>query len=377
LLPVERQPIDLVVMLSRSRFRVGDLSTARAELGEVATRAREVGDRSRELRARLATAYVAYFADPLDPEEVQALADESIAYFTEQEDGAGLAEAFMLAASREHAAGRSRALAQALERVIEHGERAGSTGVVQDARMWRYAAVAFGPFTVTEALAFYDANPSTNPLIRSLRGQLEAMRGELALARAEIERGRKEARELGQLTFLGAIEMGGTEVELMTGDTELALEAALSARGHLEQAGEQGWLSTLLAYNAEALYRLGRDEEAWEVTVRAEEAGAEDDVMTLMLVRQVRGKLLARKGEFEEAERLAREAVALSPGEEDLAHHADALVDLGLVLAAAGKREEALATFADARSFYAEKGHTAGVARVEQMRSELGATLTE
>jgi tetratricopeptide (TPR) repeat protein len=201
------------------------------------------------------------------------------------------------------------------------------------------------------------------------------MRGELALAREEINRARDEARELGQLTFLGALEMGATEVELTAGSAEAALEAGRVGIGHLEAAGEQGWLSTLFGYVAEALYRLGRDEEAWQLTTRAEEAGAEDDVMTLMLVRQVRSKLLARSGELEEAERLAREAVAMSPGPEDPVHHADALVDLAHVLAAAGKRDEALEVLSEAHTFFAGKGHTVGVARVEEMRSDLGATL--
>jgi class 3 adenylate cyclase/tetratricopeptide (TPR) repeat protein len=375
LLPVEQRPVDLAVMLSRSRFRVGDLATARAEIDAIAARAQEMGDRSRELRARLASAYIAYFADPPDPKEVETLSNEAIGYFTERADDAGLAEALMLAASREHAAGRNRSLALALERVIEHAERAGSVAVVHDARMWQYAPAAFGPFTVAEGLAFFDANPSPNPLIRSLRAQLESMRGELALAREEINRARDEARELGQLTFLGALEMGATEVELTAGSAEAALEAGRVGIGHLEAAGEQGWLSTLFGYVAEALYRLGRDEEAWQLTTRAEEAGAEDDVMTLMLVRQVRSKLLARSGELEEAERLAREAVAMSPGPEDPVHHADALVDLAHVLAAAGKRDEALEVLSEAHTFFAGKGHTVGVARVEEMRSDLGATL--
>jgi class 3 adenylate cyclase/tetratricopeptide (TPR) repeat protein len=375
LLPIEERPIDLVVMLSRSRFRAGELSVAVAELEEVIARAQELGDRARELRGRLAAAYIAKFADPRTFTDVDALVDEAIAYFTEHADDAGLAEAWMIAASREHGAMRMRSLALALERVIEHGERAGSSAVVADARMWLYAPYSFGPFTVEEGIEFFDAHPSTGSVAMSLRGGLESMRGDFAAAREAIAIGRERARELGQLTLLGALEMQEAESALVAGDAELALEAGLVGIELLERAGEQGWLSTLLGYTAEALYRLGRDEEAWQLTARAEEVGAEDDVMTLMLVRQVRGKLLARRGEFEEAERLAREAVALSPGPEDPVHHADALVDLGLVLAAVGKRDKALEALGDARSFYEGKGHTAGVAWVAELRSELGATL--
>jgi Flp pilus assembly protein TadD len=97
--------------------------------------------------------------------------------------------------------------------------------------------------------------------------------------------------------------------------------------------------------------------------------------MTLMLVRQVRAKVLARRGELVEAERLAREALSLSPGSEAPVHHGDALVDLGIVLAAAGKRDDALAALDEARSVYESKGYVLGIARTEKLRSELGATL--
>jgi Flp pilus assembly protein TadD len=97
--------------------------------------------------------------------------------------------------------------------------------------------------------------------------------------------------------------------------------------------------------------------------------------MTLMLIRQLRGKLLARRGDFEEAERLAREAVTLSQGDEDPLHHGDALFDLALVLIAVGKVKEALEALAQAHSSYSKKGHTVGAGRVEDLRAELGATL--
>ena len=56
-----------------------------------------------------------------------------------------------------------------------------------------------------------------------------------------------------------------------------------------------------------------------------------------MLWRQARGKLLARRGELEEGERLAREAVALAEETDMLNVHGDALLDLAEVLALAGR----------------------------------------
>jgi tetratricopeptide (TPR) repeat protein len=375
LLPLDERPIDLVVMLTRARFHVGEIAAALAELEELVTRARETGDRGRELRGRLAHAWMGHFGAHLDVAEVSALVDESLSYFGERGDDAGLAETWAIIAAAEHNALRSRAMAEAIERTIEYGERAGSTATVRDARLWLYAPFLYGPFSVEEAIAFYDAHPSPMPLVTALRGGLEATRGDVAAGRELVARARDHARELGQLTVLGAVEMQEVEIALASGDLGLAVEAGLRGVEILERAGETGWLSTLAAETAHGLYGLGRDDEALGLAERGEQAGAEDDVMTLMLVRQVRAKVLARRGELVEAERLAREALSLSPGSEAPVHHGDALVDLGIVLAAAGKRDDALAALDEARSVYESKGYVLGIARTEKLRSELGATL--
>ncbi|HJQ74415.1 MAG TPA: adenylate/guanylate cyclase domain-containing protein [Gaiellaceae bacterium] len=374
-LRVEERPIDSVVTLSRSRFVVGDLVTAVAEVEEVVGRARELGDRSRELRARLAVTWLAHFAAPADSEDAPALVDEAITFFTERGDDAGLAEAWSVAASLEHGAMRARALVFALERAIEHGERAGSAAVVEDARLWLYAPYLFGPYTVEEGIEFYDAHPSREPVSLALRAHLLAMRGDFRASRDALSQAVEQARELGKLTMLGGIEGQVSECALLEGDAERALAACRRAIEHLERAGEQGWLSTTFGNTAEALYRLGRDEEAWALTDKAEAIGSEDDVMTHMLIRQVRGKLLARRGDHEAAERLAREAVALGDPTDQLEGKGLAFIDLAIVLAAAGRRGEALDALGTARVLFAEKGHVPGLARVEELRAELGATL--
>jgi tetratricopeptide (TPR) repeat protein len=169
--------------------------------------------------------------------------------------------------------------------------------------------------------------------------------------------------------------MQEAEIELMAGDAERALEVALEGVERLEELGERGWLSTVAGYAAEAAYRLGRDDQAWKLTEKAEAAGAADDVITQLLVHQVRAKLLARRGEFDAAEQVARGAVALAAPTDAPDEKAKAHFDLAVVLIAAGKRDEALAALDVAHGLYAEKGHIVGVARVEEMRSELGATL--
>ena len=153
------------------------------------------------------------------------------------------------------------------------------------------------------------------------------------------------------------------------------LQRGLSDLADLTELGERGWLSTVAAHAAEALYRLDRDDEAWELTETAEQTGAPSDVITNVLTRQVRAKILSRRGEHVEAERVAREAVAWGAPTDSYVSKADSYRDLAVVLSAAGKRDEALRALDDARALYDAKGHTVGVANVDGLRSELVASL--
>lgn len=62
-----------------------------------------------------------------------------------------------------------------------------------------------------------------------------------------------------------------------------------------------------------------------------------EEPLPQILWRQVRGKVLARRGDLQEGERLAREAVALADETDMLNAHGDALTDLAEVLALAGQ----------------------------------------
>jgi tetratricopeptide (TPR) repeat protein len=374
LLPAEERPLELELRLVHARFDVGDLAEALLVADELAARSRAVGDRPAELRALLARGFVAHLAEATEVSEVRELVDEALAVFGELGDDAGLAEAWLLASENELSRLRWRAMALALERAIAHGNR-GNHPVASYAQGHRFPPYAYGPFSVEEGLAFFDAHPSTHSFYFAFRGQLEAMHGNFEGARREIQVAHDRARELGQRLAEAGHSMQEAEIELNAGDAARAAEVALEGVAALNALGERGWLSTVAGHGAEALYRLGRDGEAWQLTDKAEEAGASDDVITQMLIRQVRAKLLARRGELAEAERLAREAVVWGNPTDALEYKAAAYRDLAIVLVAAGKLEEALAALDEARPLYEQKGHTVGVARVDEMRSELGASL--
>jgi tetratricopeptide (TPR) repeat protein len=104
------------------------------------------------------------------------------------------------------------------------------------------------------------------------------------------------------------------DIELFAGDPAAAAMFGEEGCRMLEELGERTWLSTAVAKLGECYYRLGRLDEAEAEALRAAELGASDDVVTQMDSRQVRAKVLARRGEHERAERLAREAIAIAEG---------------------------------------------------------------
>jgi class 3 adenylate cyclase/tetratricopeptide (TPR) repeat protein len=372
---VEKRPLELELALIRARADSGDLAGAIAAADELAARARDAGDRPRELRALLARGKVAHLAEAAIGDDERALVEEALKVFQALGDDAGLGAAWALAASAELSALQWRAMAAAADRAVEHAERAGDLVLLADATMHCAPPRLYGPTPVEEALAWFEASGDAAPYIPAMQGQLEAMRGNIEAARRLVAESRRRAAELGQHLWAAGASMNEAEIELNAGDPERAAEVALEGVTELERLGEQGWLSTVAGWAAEALYRLGRDDEAWDLTETAERAGAPDDVITQMLILQVRAKILARRGELAEAERLAREAASWAEPTDALEEKANSYRDLAIVLSAAGKSEEALAALARAYEWYGAKGHTAGVARVEKLRSELAASL--
>jgi tetratricopeptide (TPR) repeat protein len=90
-----------------------------------------------------------------------------------------------------------------------------------------------------------------------------------------------------------------------------------------------------------------------------------------MLSRQVRAKVRARRGEHTEAERLAREAVAVGSEAEMVNSLGDAHSDLAVVLELAGRREEALAEVEKAFELYERKGNLVMAERARARQAEL------
>lgn len=371
--PVEALAVERELALVQALLESGSLTAAIGRAEDLIERAAAAGDRRMELRARLARARVAVLAEGVNPAGLVELTREALPVFEDAGDDFGLAAAWFALAMIEHGACRFAALGEALERTIEHARRAGDLATEQETHVWTSSVYLHGPTPVDEALRWFverDDVGLRSPVVMTVRAVLEAMGGGFGEAREHWADGRSRCLDLGQRLLAAGAAMYGAHVELLAGDASRAAEIALEGCRELEVLGEKGWLSTVAGRAAEALFRLGRDDEAWHWTDVAERVGTSDDVITQMLIRRVRAKLLARSGKHGEAEQLAREAVALAEPTDMVDANADAFVDLAEVLAAAGRREEATEAAAAAEALYAAKGHLVGVARAQSLLTE-------
>jgi tetratricopeptide (TPR) repeat protein len=132
----------------------------------------------------------------------------------------------------------------------------------------------------------------------------------------------------------------------------------------MERRGSVAYLSTSAPMLGRSLCALGRHDEAEAYAERGRELGAEDDFFTQMLWRQVKALVLAHRSEHVEAERLAREAVAIGERTDALNSQGDALCDLAEVLRTAGRLGEAADTLEQALRRYERKKNLAKVAQV-------------
>jgi tetratricopeptide (TPR) repeat protein len=122
----------------------------------------------------------------------------------------------------------------------------------------------------------------------------------------------------------------------------------------LEAMGERADQGGIGAQLGEALYRQGRYDEAERYAVR-----------------EVRAKLLARRGEFNTAETLAREAVVAADAVDNFNRRGNVRLALAEVLYLAERKAEAIGVFDEAHALFQEKGNVAAMARTATSRAAL------
>jgi tetratricopeptide (TPR) repeat protein len=199
-------------------------------------------------------------------------------------------------------------------------------------------------------------------------GGLEAMRGRFSEARDLVDQAQQRYEELGlgdenHLRLRGAIEM-------FAGAPDRAEAALRTSCTGLQREGQTLILATRAAELAAAIYEQHRYEEA-ETWIRlARDSAGSDDLDAAFAWRSVHAKILTRLGKIDEADRLAREALALVASTDALNRHADALLALAEILRVQGREDEAGAHIGDALRLYEQKGNVVSAERAKAMLLE-------
>lgn len=305
--------------------------------------------------------------------QLEAVARTAIAALEADGDIAGLAraerllgDALMLGGRQEEAAtafeaARGHALEMGDEREAEESLSSGS--VIGQVPVERCIEVLGGAL---------EGHPRPNPNLLAALGLALAMAGDFAGAREANEQGLTIAMQLGAEWRALSVRMYFAVSLLVEGDAEAAEEMVRPAVEGLQRMGDHALLASAGHLLAEALWRLGRADDAMLATVLAEGVTGEDDLAAEMGWRGVRGKILADRGEMREAEALARQAAELGANSEFLLFAGWAYEDLAYVLATEGNRDEARETRDLARAVYQRKGSTASLARLERTAPIVG-----
>jgi len=229
---------------------------------------------------------------------------------------------------------------------------------------WLATAALWGPTPAPEGIrrceAYLDEignHPFGRANILQNLAALQAMQDDVAAAYDSLNGAKDLLESLGP-TMTGAITDPAALVAMLTGDPATAERHLRVEYDTFHEMGERRYLATTAAQLARAVAAQGpsRYDEATRLIAISQESAGED-LSTQAVSQGLSARILADRGHHREAESLARSAAGLAAQTDLLGEHADTLLDLAHVLAAAGRTRDAHAAAAHALELYERKGN--------------------
>jgi tetratricopeptide (TPR) repeat protein len=310
------------------------------------------------------------------PEELIRVATDAIAVFEENRDDLGLARAWRLIAQAHYLGRRGKLSAEAAEQALEFARRAGDDVEQLETVEWLGIALLLGPMHAVDGsrrceqlLATVAGETRLELTVLGTRAYMVGIQGRAEEAQALIERGRRLMQETKESAWLFPVLMGFyfswvTEPAAAERELRPLYEA-------LKKIGEKSHFCSVATMLARAVYDQGRYEEADRLAGEAERTARPNDVHSHIVWRATRAKVHARRGKFDVAEALAREAVAFAEESDFLHSHAEALMDLAEVLRLAGRSSDAARAVEEAMALHERKGNVVAFEKTRALLDEL------
>ena len=351
---------------------VGDFAQSEVLLGELVAEASDEDWRDLGAHARVEFAMLKLFAPPyLSGEELREAGEGALATFAELGDDRGLALAYLLLAEERWNALHCAEMETLLEQAVVHAERSADDRLVSMAVSQLSRAVLFGPRPALEAALRCDQllerarplGPTVEANISMMLGALEAATGNSDRSERLAESSTKVLEELSTGPAVARSHMYAGFAGLVGCDWERAERELRASYVLLEELGERGIASSVVALLARALVETGQHEEAETLARLALEWAADDDVASQAYARAALARVLVDRGDHDEARRYALDTIALSADSDFVIQRADVHLDAALVLRACADDEQAAAAATGAIALYRAKGSTVALER--------------
>jgi DNA-binding SARP family transcriptional activator len=288
--------------------------------------------------------------------------------FEASQDDRGICNTLQLEAALHWDHSRSGAAEYAWLRAADYARKVNDRRQLADILTWLASAALWGPTPAQKGIQrcedYLDEignHPLGTALILMHLAGLYAMRDNATAAHAALDSAKALVDTLGP-TITAAMTQPAALVAMLADDPATAELHLRREYERLAQMGERRLLGTTAAKLARVIAAQGpeRYDEAIHLIAISQEVGADEDVSAQAVGQGVTARILADRGQYREAEELARSAAALAAQSDLLSERADTLLDLAHVLAAADRFSEAHDAGIQALDLYRRKGNLPG-----------------
>jgi tetratricopeptide (TPR) repeat protein len=364
---------DLLEALVRLAWVLNNLGRT-AEAMQVAGRLAASDQPRWQAFAGLVVSLTELYVGTFDTVRGKVRVDEALAVFEPSGDDLGMAWAHWLRWWSAWMACRAEEAGEAARLAAVHARAADDQALAAALAFSTLGASYFGPthlrdtIRIGESLLLEHAGHElTCANVKVILGAAIAITGDHERGRAMTATAVAVQREAGMLVIAGAGAMGRAYIELAAGDLEAAEQLLRDGLEELERLGDRAYYATVGLVLAEVLRRQGDYDEAasWCRVVR--ETTGSDDVVNDIGVDALEGYLLARAGDLEGGERLARRAAEQAARVDFFWIRGLTFTMFGKTLALAGKPADAVEAFETALRTYESKGDATSAAQVREL----------